>query len=112
MSEYQSVTLNSINGGVMGELFQRSFDKVLENIADPATPPKATREILLRVRIKPNASREGAEITVRAEEKLPGVKESQSYMLLSLTDDGVHASVTNPTQLTLADQLKQKHEGA
>jgi hypothetical protein len=112
VDDYQPVTLLTINGGVAAELFQRSMEKVLENIADPATSPTAVREITLRVRIKPNASRQGAEVRVRALENLPGVQENQSYMLISLADDGVRASVTNPTQLSLADQLKTNQEGA
>ena len=82
MSQFRPVTLTEMQGGAMQEIFERELEKVLENIQDVNTGPKATRKITLEVEFKPNESRDIAECTIRAHSKLSPVRELMSTVYL------------------------------
>lgn len=50
-------------GGAV-ERIKSEIQRVLENIIDPNTPPKATRKVSLTMTIKPNEQRNMAEVLV------------------------------------------------
>lgn len=49
--------LNEIGKGALQEIFDYEFDKVLKNIKDINTDPKATRKIGIEITIKPDEKR-------------------------------------------------------
>jgi len=60
----QDLTLDSLAGGGAIEQFHRELDRVLANIRDPNTDPKAVRKVTLKVLIKPNEARDSAAVAV------------------------------------------------
>jgi hypothetical protein len=68
----QGVTLDSIGGGALAELFAAELQKVLANIADPNTDEKAKRAIQISVVFKPR-ERDVADIELKCASKLAGI---------------------------------------
>lgn len=72
MGEVHSITLESLAGGALAEMFDHELARVLTNIANPNTPSKAAREIVIKVQVKPNETRDIGQITATCVAKLPG----------------------------------------
>lgn len=98
---YEEIKLDNINGGQMVALFERELARVLENIGDENTSAKATREISLKVKIRPDETRESATIEIDGHAKLAPVKPSKSYAVFSFDGTTVRAFQSDPRQLTL-----------
>lgn len=107
---YQPLSITTVGGGVMGERFDEAMRQVLDNIADPTTPAEATRKVTLTVTVKPDETREAAEIHVDVTAKTASPKTAKSWMHITISDDGPRATVSNPHQLTLEEQLRQAKE--
>ena len=58
----QGVTLDTLGGGALSELFTAELNRVLANIADPNTDEKAKRSISINVTLKPNRDRDIADV--------------------------------------------------
>ena len=99
----QHVTRLTLADGAAAELFQEEFQRVLENIGDVNTDPKAVREVHLRVRIKPNEMREVGSVTIDASSKLTPVKKAETVFYFGKRNGRVVAVENNPKQLTFDD---------
>jgi len=80
--EWKKASLETIGRGVATELFQREFDKVLENIDDPNCKTDAVRTISLKFSIKPNDIGNEASVSVSATSKLEPVKDHSSSLTI------------------------------
>jgi len=110
--DYQEVDLKTINSGAAFDLFEEQLRKVLENIADPNTPPEAVREIRLVVKIKPTEDRAKAATTVQATAKLAATKPHDSFVILGTDGQRIHAYTTNPKQNVLdLDEARAQQGG-
>lgn len=69
----QQLTLAGIKEGAVEERFQIELMRVLNNIRDPNTDAKATREITVKVIFKPGDQRDQAFVVVKATSKLAGI---------------------------------------
>lgn len=68
------LTLDTLGNGAADELFQHELDKVIRNIADPNTDPKAARKIMVEVTFTPiGADREVVSQAVKVTSKLAGL---------------------------------------
>ena len=75
-------SLDDLFDGGVRERFNNALRKVWDNVFDPNTDPKATREITLKVKIKPSERRDAAAFNVDVVSKLaPPVSLSQTVML-------------------------------
>lgn len=83
MSDVINVSLSNLSSGVADELFQREFDKVLENIADINTSANAARTINLKINIKPNEDRTSGNITIKASSTVCPAKEHKDPIYFS-----------------------------
>lgn len=81
----QTDLLNICDGSIP-EVFKRELREVLDNIADVNTPAELSREIVLRVKIKPSKSRESAALTFDCKSKLAPVQAVDSILYLSRDD--------------------------
>ena len=104
----EKITLNNINRGMVGQLFDRELQEVLENIRDTRTSPTAARTITLKIKIKPEQDRHATDIEVSADCSLAPRQGSKGMMFLSFDGEEVKATTTDPRQMNLADQLKEK----
>jgi hypothetical protein len=64
------VSLTDLLGGAAVEAFDHELARVAENILDPNTLAAASREITLKVKIKPTPDRELGEVNINCSAKL------------------------------------------
>jgi len=93
------VTLESLAGGALTELFARELGVVLGNIQDINTDPDAVREITLKVKLKPNDSREVVVVRASASSKLASVKGIETAIYVGRRGGQVIATEYNPRQM-------------
>jgi len=60
----EAVTLNSIAGGVLPELFDREMKKVVENVLDLNSAATAVRTINIKIKIKPDEKRNFGHVSI------------------------------------------------
>lgn len=64
------VSLDQIMGGGLREQFGKSFDRVIENLADPNTGFKEARKITIELKFTQNEARDDVFCAVSVKEKL------------------------------------------
>ncbi|ULQ59215.1 hypothetical protein K7I13_12030 [Brucepastera parasyntrophica] len=84
----KQITLSDFQKGAIPELFENELQKVLENIADINTKPKATRKIKIELSITPDKTRKTAETKLSVTSTLaPGVP-SESFLFFDTDAEG------------------------
>lgn len=73
MQEMKNVTIETMSEGAAIERANLELDRVLKNILDKNTDPTAAREVVLKIKFKPNTGRNAAEVTIQATSKLAPV---------------------------------------
>lgn len=101
------VTLVSIGGGAAVELFDIELERVLRNIADVNTDPKAMRTITLTIKVRPNEERAYGDVLITATSKLASGKAHQSLMYVVRRAGQVMAIEQNPKQLSIPGEVVQ-----
>ena len=81
------INLSSLQNGVVLDMFNEEFGKVMRNIADNNVKADATREITIKVSIKPDKTRQTAATKVDVSSKLAPVKSSDGMMFISLDEN-------------------------
>ncbi len=66
----KKVELKEIVGGALQEQFEKSFEKVVENLQNPNTPFKNSREITIKLKFTQNEQRDDVSCTIQVSEKL------------------------------------------
>ncbi|MDR3173792.1 MAG: hypothetical protein LBU19_06050 [Treponema sp.] len=84
--------LSSIGRGVITELFDEEFRKVLTNIADENTEAKAERSVTIKIAIKPDKTRRTGEVKVQAYSTLAKIKPAESYVFFDVDEGGTLAA--------------------
>lgn len=64
------VSLEQVLGGALQEQFSKSFDRVIENLADPNTGFKEARKITIELKFTQNEGRDDVSCAVSVKEKL------------------------------------------
>lgn len=64
------VELKEMIGGGLQEQFGKSFEKVIENLLNPNTPYKNSREITIKLKFTQNEARDDVKCAVQVSEKL------------------------------------------
>jgi hypothetical protein len=72
--ELLEVSLAQLALGAAGEMFQAEWTRVIENVMDPNTELKKTREITVKFRVVPGPDRRSALITPNVSAKLVGIE--------------------------------------
>jgi hypothetical protein len=81
--EPESISLQSICGGGVPEVFERELKDVLANIADPNTAAERPRTITMKFTFKPLEDRSGAQVDFTCRASLQPVKMVKSQLFLS-----------------------------
>jgi hypothetical protein len=84
----KKIELSRIQRGVVGELFEEEFRKVLSNIEDENTEAKAERSVTIKIAIKPDKTRRTGEVKVQAYSTLAKIKPAESFVFFDLDEDG------------------------
>ena len=95
--ERQIKKLDELMDGAMTERFNRELDRVLNNVFDPNTSPKAKRQIQIIIEVIPNDRRDAAEFKTDVKSKLaPMMAISQTVFLRQ--DDRGNVTATEITK--------------
>jgi hypothetical protein len=99
----QGVTLDTIAGGALSELFEAELSRILANIADPNTDTKAKRVITIQVAFKPNRDRDIADVELKCHSKLAGIMTVNSVLYMGRREGKLIAVESDPRQSRLFD---------
>lgn len=99
--ETEVVTLTTLAGGAVVELFQAELGKVLASIADVNTDPTKAREIIVRVKIHPDEKREMGQIQLEVSSKIPSFRPVSTVLFFSKHRGEYVAVEHNPKQTML-----------
>lgn len=80
--------LANIRGGKLLATFDAELKKVAENINDLNTNPTATREITLKIKLKPSQGRSEVAATATVTTKLAGRRELEATFVTAIGADG------------------------
>lgn len=81
-------SLSELMDGGVEERFNEELTKVWNNVYDPNTDPEKVREVILRVKIKPNERRDACEFKVSCSSKLAAPVDLSQTVMLQITGDG------------------------
>jgi hypothetical protein len=103
------ITLTNLGDGAAVEKFQEELEKVVQNVLDPNTDPKAKREVVLKVTIHPDADRSWTSIKIEALAKLaPNTAfATRAFVGLDRKTGRVVACEDNPNQMTIDDFIER-----
>lgn len=102
----EPVTLISLGGGALVEHFDIELERVLKNIEDVNTDPKAARVINLKVTFRPNEERQVADVHINASSKLASIKQTRTVIYMGRRHGKTMAVESNPQQSGLFDEKK------
>lgn len=102
----KGVTLDTIGGGALGELFGAELARVLANIADPNTDEKAKRTISITVSFKPNGQRDSAAVELTCASKLAGIQKVATQVFMGRQNGRLVAVENDPKQSGLFDEAR------
>lgn len=100
------VTLPTLAAGAVVEAYDAEFDRVLRNIADPNTDPKATRKIVLEIVVKPNEDRDAADVFVKTKTVLASTRPTATRIFIGPRDGKLAAIEADPRQPGLFDSAQ------
>lgn len=110
--EVPVVTLTTLADGAALELFQSELDRVLRNIQDPNTEPKASRKVVLEVSFNPDEMRECGDVRVRVSAKLAGLKGARTRVFFGRHKGQLVATEFNPKQAGLFDEKAELRDAS
>lgn len=103
----QGVTLDTIGGGALSELFEAELARILANIADPNTDTGARRTITITVNFKPNRDRDVADVELKCSSKLAGIMTVSTQLFMGKHKGRLIAVESDPRQSKLFDQERR-----
>jgi len=101
-----AVTLDTIGGGALAELFAAELQRILANIADPNTDPTTKRVITFAVSFKPKTDRDIADVELKCSSKLAGIRTVQTQLFMGRHQGKLIAVENDPRQSNLFDPPK------
>jgi len=100
-AQHEPVTLTTIASGAALELFDQELDKVLQNVLDPNTEAKSTREIVIKVKLTPDDNRDVGHVQVTATSKLAPFRSAGGTVFVAKVRGKAVAVAHNPHQVQL-----------
>lgn len=104
MGSETHVSLETLARGAAVERFREELERVADNVLDPNTSATQAREITLKVKIKPNASRSMLAVEVQTATKLANAEGVGTSIYISRNNRGeVRITEFNPEQPSLPE---------
>ena len=103
----QDVALDTLGQGAAVERFGLALQKVLDNIQDPNTNPKAKRSVTLKVTISPAEDRSVSDVQIDVLEKLAPIKPFGTRLFMGRDKDGKGVASEHIPDTGLFDQPKE-----
>lgn len=107
MSEPVIVSLATINGGAAIERFDHELKKIVENINDVNTDPKATRKVTLELTIKPTEDRTMCAYDIKVNGRPASMRAVSAFFYLSYQGGEVVAVENNPQQPVFSEFARE-----
>ena len=107
----QKIELQTIQNGVIFDLFGEEFRKVLANIEDENTIANSERSITIKISLKPDKTRRTSEAKIQVSSSLAKVKPAESFLFFDRDEDGsfsAYADEPGPMLPGIADDEKMK----
>lgn len=103
----EGVTLDTIAGGALTELFQAELARILSNITDPNTDTTTKRVMTIQVKFKPNRDRDVADVDLTCSSKLAGIMTVSTQLFMGKHQGKLIAVESDPRQSNLFDQERR-----
>jgi hypothetical protein len=100
----EPLTLVSLKGGALVELFDRALEQVLKNIADPNTDAESVRKIKMEVAFKADEERTRCAVILKCTPVLAGIKPVGTIAYLGRIKGEWSAVENDPAQGNLFDK--------
>ncbi len=103
MRAEEEVTLSTIGGGALAELFGAEMERVLANIQDPNTDDKQKRTITIQVVFSPGRDRTDSAVEIKCNSKLAGIRGVNTVVFLGKRQGRLIAVENDPRQSNMFD---------
>jgi hypothetical protein len=100
------VTLTSVHGGAVPELFAHEWGRVMANIQDPNTDPQQKRSVTVTLTVEPGEDRMSGVVTVDINAKIAGPRSLKSSVHFAEKNGQPVAVTFNPNQRQLFGEDK------
>lgn len=101
------VTIDTIGGGAIAELFQAELSRILSNITDPNCDTSSKRVMTIQVKFKPNRDRDVADVEITCSSKLAGIMTVATQLFMGKHKGKLIAVESDPRQSNLFDAERQ-----
>jgi hypothetical protein len=105
-----TISLANLGGGAAIEKFDEELRRVLENVLDPNTEPRAKRKVRLEVTVHPDHDRTIASIAVSASSVLAAAVTYETRAHIGMREGMAVAFENNPRQMTIDDFVDANKE--
>ena len=93
----EKVTIHNIASGALIERFDVELKRVIKNIMDPNTTEDA-REVIVKVKIKPDANRQACAVNISCVSKLAPLSPVTTAIFVGIKNNEVIALENDPNQ--------------
>lgn len=97
-NELKPVSLRTLAGGAVDEIFKHELNKVIENITDLNTEPDKKRKITLEVAITPTKDREMGVVSITCKSNLVSIKPVETTIFIGKDNGMPVAYQKNPNE--------------
>lgn len=101
-----NVTLDTIGGGALTELFDAELARILTNITDPNTDTSTKRVMTITMKFKPNRDRDVADVELSCGSKLAGIMTVNTQLFMGKHQGKLIAVENDPRQSSLFDEAR------
>jgi hypothetical protein len=103
----EPLSFENLGCGAAEEKFEDALKEVLANILDPNTEPKSAREVVMKVKVKPNEERSEAVVSIHVHSKLSPARDYPTRIFIGRSIEGQpEAHEVNANQVNLFPQVK------
>jgi hypothetical protein len=97
----EKVSLQTLNGGAVIDLFNVEYEKLLANVNDENTKPEATRSIKIELKVKPEKTRRVATVQISVASSLAPIKPAETVIFFDTDKGELAAFEDDPKQQSL-----------
>lgn len=105
------LSIDNMAGGAVYEMVEEALKRLAANIADPNTEPTQKRSITLKIEASPYKDRSGAELSIKVDNKLAGLRPADGTMYIARRNGEFLAFGKNTKQTAIEFEMEQPADG-